>query len=78
MEIKEEEQKTSQKSSWTKDELILLSKAVVKFPGGTQSRWQRVADYIGDKTSKEVIAKSKEIQERRQRVAEEKKEQEQK
>jgi hypothetical protein len=38
-EVMEEEQKSQSKVLWTKDELVLLSKAIVKFPGGTPARW---------------------------------------
>ena len=31
---------------WTEEELGVLAKAVVRFPAGTQKRWQCIADYI--------------------------------
>ncbi|GAB5035564.1 dnaj homolog subfamily c member 2 isoform x1 [Nannochloropsis oceanica] len=31
---------------WTEDELGVLAKAVVRFPAGTQKRWQCIAEYI--------------------------------
>lgn len=42
---------------WTQHELSMLSKAVAKFPGGTRDRWVRLADYIGTRSSDEVLRK---------------------
>jgi len=46
----------------------LLTKAIVRFPPGTTDRWKTVADFIGTKTSKEVIAKAQEIAARREQA----------
>lgn len=42
---------------WTPEELSLLSKAVVKFPGGTRDRWERLAEFVGSKTADQVLRK---------------------
>jgi DnaJ family protein C protein 2 len=39
---------------WTQEELVLLTKAIVKFPGGTIDRWKHVAEFIGTRTPDEV------------------------
>lgn len=36
-----------QDSEWTEEELILLAKAVNKFPGGTLHRWEKIAEMVG-------------------------------
>lgn len=58
-------EESKQISAWTSEELALLTKAVVKFPGGVPNRWKVIADYIGSKNVKEVIAKAKEISDKR-------------
>ncbi|KAK7109665.1 dnaJ homolog subfamily C member 1-like [Littorina saxatilis] len=35
------------KGEWTEEELVMLAKAVNKFPGGTPKRWEKIADMIG-------------------------------
>lgn len=58
----QEEAKTALKATWNADELLLLSKGIVKFPGGTQDRWNQIASFVGNgKTSKDVIQKAKDI-----------------
>eukprot|EP01117_Protostelium_nocturnum_P006889 TRINITY_DN2469_c0_g1_i1.p2 TRINITY_DN2469_c0_g1~~TRINITY_DN2469_c0_g1_i1.p2 ORF type:complete len:586 (+),score=193.88 TRINITY_DN2469_c0_g1_i1:90-1847(+) len=47
-------------SPWTENELSLLSKAVAKYPGGVTDRWEHISAFIGTRTVKEVIAKTKE------------------
>jgi hypothetical protein len=38
--LKKEQQEVSAESSgWTKEEIALLTKGVVKFPPGTKERW---------------------------------------
>ncbi|KAG2385953.1 hypothetical protein C9374_003102 [Naegleria lovaniensis] len=48
-------------SEWTHEELTLLAKAIALYPGGTQQRWVRVAEYVGTKTPEEVQQKTGEI-----------------
>ncbi|KAH9499265.1 DnaJ sub C member 1 [Bulinus truncatus] len=48
-----------QKGDWTEDELVLLSKAVNKFPGGTHERWEKIAEMVGRSVT-DVTAKAKE------------------
>ncbi|XP_067649421.1 dnaJ homolog subfamily C member 1-like [Haliotis asinina] len=45
---------------WSDEELILLAKAVNKFPGGTVKRWEKIADFVG-RTVEEVTVKSKQV-----------------
>lgn len=43
---------------WTPEEIVLLTKAVVKFPGGTTERWEKISQFIGgNKTVKQIIAR---------------------
>lgn len=36
-----------QGGEWSEEELVLLAKAVNKFPGGTPKRWEKIADMVG-------------------------------
>lgn len=36
-----------QAADWTEDELSLLSRLMVKFPGGTPGRWEKIAHELG-------------------------------
>ncbi|XP_046555215.1 dnaJ homolog subfamily C member 1-like [Haliotis rubra] len=45
---------------WSDEELVLLAKAVNKFPGGTVKRWEKIADFVG-RTVEEVTVKSKQV-----------------
>nr|XP_020466009.1 dnaJ homolog subfamily C member 1 isoform X3 [Monopterus albus] len=47
-------------SDWTEDELSLLSRLMVKFPGGTQGRWEKIAHELGRSVS-DVTTKVKQI-----------------
>ncbi|CAL1529258.1 unnamed protein product [Lymnaea stagnalis] len=47
------------KGEWSDEDLILLSKAVNKIPGGTHQRWEKIAEMVG-RTVAEVTAKTKE------------------
>ncbi|XP_008401307.1 dnaJ homolog subfamily C member 1 [Poecilia reticulata] len=38
---------TLQESGWTEDDLSLLSRLMVKFPGGTPGRWEKIAQELG-------------------------------
>jgi len=67
-EKKAEELKKSKEAQWSKDEIALLTKAIVRFPPGSTDRWKTVADFIGTKNSKEVIAKAQEIASRREQA----------
>lgn len=37
----------SQPADWTEDEVSLLSRLMVKFPGGTPGRWEKIAQDLG-------------------------------
>ena len=66
----EEEKKTKlasvEDSNWTKEDIALLTKAIVKFPPGTGRRWQVIAEYCGNRNQKEVIKKAQELATKRQ------------
>ena len=49
--------------------------AINKFPPGTGNRWKVIADYI-DRNPKETIAKAKEMQERKKKNVDKKRQQE--
>lgn len=34
-------------SDWTEDEVSFLSRLMVKFPGGTPGRWEKIAHELG-------------------------------
>jgi len=53
---------SKERSMWSADEIHLLSRALARYPVGTQNRWQLIADFIGTRTVKEVIAKVKQVQ----------------
>ncbi|GFR90677.1 DnaJ homolog subfamily C member 1-like [Elysia marginata] len=55
----ERELPREKKGEWSDEELVLLSKAVNKFPGGTHQRWEKIADMVGRSVA-EVTAKTKE------------------
>jgi DnaJ family protein C protein 2 len=55
---KEESKEINIEAGWTKDEIALLTKGIVKFPPGTKDRWQTIAMFIGSKTHKDVIKKA--------------------
>lgn len=61
---KEEEQKKEAASftskGWTDEDVVMLTKGIVKFPPGTVDRWKTIGDFCG-KTQKEAISKAKEI-----------------
>lgn len=44
---------------WTEQELSMLAKAMSKYPGGVQQRWELISQFIGTRSVKDVIAKSK-------------------
>ena len=48
--------------------------ALKKFPPGTNNRWWTIADFMGTKSQKEVIHKTKELADKRNKDAEERKE----
>uniref|UniRef100_A0A7N6FFY9 DnaJ homolog subfamily C member 1 n=2 Tax=Anabas testudineus TaxID=64144 RepID=A0A7N6FFY9_ANATE len=47
-------------SDWTEDELSLLSRLMVKFPGGSPGRWEKIAHELGRSVS-EVTTKVKQV-----------------
>lgn len=50
-----------------------MTQAINKFPAGTSSRWQVIADFVG-KPLKETISKAKEMAEKRTKDVEAKRE----
>ena len=73
---KEEAKQVEANGGWTTDEQKLLNEGLKKYPVGTKERWLTISHFIGTKSQKEVIAKAKEIAERRDREAEERREKE--
>ena len=53
-------------SNWSKEDIALLTKAIVKFPPGTGRRWAVIAEFCGQRNQKEVIKKAQELAARRQ------------
>lgn len=50
-------------TQWSDDDLVLLQKAIAKFPGGTVDRWRRISVMMREKFSEEeVLAKTKELE----------------
>ncbi|XP_028283253.1 dnaJ homolog subfamily C member 1 [Parambassis ranga] len=47
-------------AEWTEDELSLLSKLMVKFPGGAPGRWEKIAHELGRSVA-DVTAKVKQV-----------------
>ena len=61
----ESKKKEEVKDNWTSEELSLLSKAIVKYPGALPNRWKVITEHIGTgKTQKQVIAKAQELAQR--------------
>jgi len=55
---KREAEEEKEDSSWSSEELALLTKAIVKFPGGTPARWQQIQTFIGGgKSPKQIVKK---------------------
>ena len=73
---KEEQKETLIESGWSKEEIALLTKGIVKFPPGTKDRWATIADFVATKSQKEVIKKAQEIAQKREKDAVERKEKE--
>ncbi|XP_056149248.1 dnaJ homolog subfamily C member 1 isoform X2 [Lampris incognitus] len=57
-----ENRKSSKKKvlEWTDDDLSLLSRSMVKFPGGTPGRWEKIAHDLGRSVA-DVTAKVKQV-----------------
>lgn len=61
--IKKKEPK-KKATEWTKADLSLLSKGLIKFPAGTPSRWERIVHYMNNKfTEQEIADKVKKLKE---------------
>ena len=65
----EEEEEELAKQGWSFEDEQLLTKAIVRFPGGTVQRWEKITDAINQHTHsgrqrsmKEVIRKQKELE----------------
>ena len=54
--------------AWTQDEVNLLTKGIVKIPGGTPNRWKEIANFVGTRNMKEVIEKAKELAARKEKA----------
>ncbi|KAL7067722.1 DnaJ domain-containing protein [Cryptosporidium serpentis] len=56
--------KNVQSFKWTVSELSLLAKALQKYPGGVNRRWELVTEFVGNtKTKEEILIKVKELSE---------------
>lgn len=55
-------QEVAKSMDWTEEEITNLTKGIKKFPPGTVSRWKVVAEFVGSKNQREVIAKAKDLQ----------------
>ncbi|XP_059200725.1 dnaJ homolog subfamily C member 1 isoform X2 [Centropristis striata] len=57
-----QDRRTTKKKAtdWTEDELSFLSRLMVKFPGGTPGRWEKIAHELGRSVS-DVTAKVKQV-----------------
>jgi len=75
---------TVEDSNWSKEDIALLTKAIVRFPPGTARRWEVIADFCGNRKQKDVIKKAQELKNKRElelqmnREAEERKNEERK
>lgn len=65
-EVKEKEEKAAAKDDWRPEDIDNLTKAITKFPPGTVQRWKVITDFVGNKSQKEVIKKSKDLAQKRQ------------
>eukprot|EP01121_Diplochlamys_sp_Union-15-3_P015568 TRINITY_DN5170_c0_g2_i5.p1 TRINITY_DN5170_c0_g2~~TRINITY_DN5170_c0_g2_i5.p1 ORF type:complete len:489 (-),score=142.65 TRINITY_DN5170_c0_g2_i5:40-1470(-) len=53
-----EQDDNKEDASWTPEELGLLAKAIIKFPGGVSARWQQIHSFLGGtKSIKEIVKK---------------------
>jgi DnaJ family protein C protein 2 len=66
---KQRKEKEAQKAAeaakravFTDEENLKLTQALKKFPGGTINRWEKISQYVGTRTPKEVMAGTKELQ----------------
>lgn len=55
---KEKKELAEDLGGWGKEEVALLTKAIVRFPPGTVQRWKVIAEFVGTRTMKEVIKKA--------------------
>ena len=58
-------QEASKLKEWSKEDEAQLILAIKKFPPGTTARWKIIGDFV-NKNQKEVIAKAKEMQGKKQ------------
>lgn len=59
-EKEKEEKKKKESKPWTEKELSLLAQGIAKFPGGVKDRWNIIANFVGTRSVKEIIAKANE------------------
>ena len=53
------------KDKWTPDELSQLAGLLKKYPGGYPNRWDKIAEFMNSKTKRQIIAKTKALQDER-------------
>eukprot|EP01006_Ploeotia_vitrea_P036562 TRINITY_DN66033_c4_g1_i1.p1 TRINITY_DN66033_c4_g1~~TRINITY_DN66033_c4_g1_i1.p1 ORF type:complete len:736 (-),score=491.07 TRINITY_DN66033_c4_g1_i1:75-2282(-) len=64
-----EAEERAKRKEWTLEEESALAKAIAKVPGGTRNRWRVITEMVnmvGNRKQKEVIAKAKEFETRKQ------------
>lgn len=65
-EEKKKEANNVESSNWSKEDIALLTKAIVKYPPGTARRWQVISEACGNRKQKDVIKKAQELAKRRE------------
>lgn len=53
--------KAEKDRKWSRDEVNQLNKALIKYPSGTQERWDKIADFIVSRTAQECQRKCAEL-----------------
>jgi DnaJ family protein C protein 2 len=55
---------SSSSTLWSEDDIILLTKAIAKFPGGTVERWRRIGSMLPPNkfTEEQILQKTKEVE----------------
>ena len=49
--------------TWTEEDLVMLQKAVAKYPGGSVDRWNRMAEFMATgHTGKQILLKCKQVE----------------
>ena len=68
LEVKQQQEaveKARDHDAWTADELAQLALLLKKYPGGYPNRWDKVAELLATKTKRQIISKTKQLQDDR-------------